>query len=201
VYHPLAAAPVRPVLQAPVAIRRLGPHERRHPTSGLRLEPDDASRAPVSRSDGRRTTEGFVMGRRLSGRLQLSRLPARDSNPDRPTRSRVSYRWTSREDGQGGRIRTNDPLLPRQVLYQAELHPDGDDGGWGWDRTSTAEATDLQSATLSSGLPILDLEEDEVVMEPPSDVKPRHETWRTASSLSRRNANPLPGHPRRRSSP
>jgi hypothetical protein len=29
------------------------------------------------------------------------------------------------ELGRGDRIRTCDPLLPKQVLYQAEPHPDG----------------------------------------------------------------------------
>ena len=39
--------------------------------------------------------------------------------PDSPLRSRGSARV-----GRGGRIRTYDPLLPKQVLYQAELRPD-----------------------------------------------------------------------------
>ena len=33
---------------------------------------------------------------------------------------------TSEESGRGGRIRTGDPLRPRQVRYQAALRPDRD---------------------------------------------------------------------------
>ncbi len=40
-------------------------------------------------------------------------------------------RWAAKitlRDGRGGKIRTCGPLLPKQVLYQAELRPDG--GMW-----------------------------------------------------------------------
>ena len=32
---------------------------------------------------------------------------------------------SAKKIGRGERIRTSGPLLPKQVLYQAELHPDG----------------------------------------------------------------------------
>ena len=37
----------------------------------------------------------------------------------------VPSRAKRRVVGRGGGIRTRDPLLPKQVLYQAELRPDG----------------------------------------------------------------------------
>ena len=35
--------------------------------------------------------------------------------------------WLNREIGRSTRIRTLDPLLPKQVRYQAALHSDGTD--------------------------------------------------------------------------
>ncbi len=35
--------------------------------------------------------------------------------------------WLNRESGRSTRIRTLDPLLPKQVRYQAALHSDGTD--------------------------------------------------------------------------
>ena len=60
-----------------------------------------------------------VPGRALKGRCSIQMSYGRSVN-----RSSVLYAIAAYKSGRGGEIRTPDPLLPKQLRYQAALHPD-----------------------------------------------------------------------------
>src|ERR1700719_691660 len=77
------------------------------------------------------TSEMFVPECRCCHQVGCTRLRLRR------LRTRCRSRWTRQSvthvtgmdpiiSGRGERIRTSDPLLPNQMLYQAELRPDRD---------------------------------------------------------------------------
>ena len=97
--------------------------------AGQAPHPDRALRRPLHRCCHRRATFeqlyfqnpafGFRLVDLVAGRLlaDVQRLEQRSRVPPRPDRRR-------RPGGRGERIRTFDPLLPKQLRYQAALHPE-----------------------------------------------------------------------------
>ena len=67
----------------------------------------------------------FLWGpKRPIPRVPRPRRPRALVGPGRRRRQPFTHFWISRKVGRGARIRTGDPLLPKQVRYQAALRPD-----------------------------------------------------------------------------
>ena len=122
--HSTKSCPVWSVIGAPGRTRTCNPQLRRlmpHPFDAP-LSPAQSDRAPPA------SLSGGAPGRTRTCNPQLRRLMLYPLSYGRSFSG--TTRYTSSEGarfqivGRGGRIRTADPLLPKQLRYQAALHPE-----------------------------------------------------------------------------